>query len=348
MLWIRTGGSRARGSANMESRKSFAHAERMFLLFSRILRGKKALTFIHSSQPLIMLLLLIIAMFTSCEFNGGRRRIADNFLEALKTKKLTAANAIQVYKKYNVSILALSKDIYFPIALLDYQFLSEEAIPRGLVTHSLNEMLETMVKPSPLRATSADWIQSDKEGLVFVIKGMVPSYEVKARSSILIRATALDENGRLIKTKTVYAGNTFTEEQIKEMSIKEIDRGLSNEFKTRSTQSGKPIPFMIVFGQLARNIGDFKVEFVPDEEKIKVVKRLFNSLKKELKAKQPRDLKIDDENKIITYYDDTPGSFKLHYRLLVTNRVGMTLTKDGYVKIRKGLDNKNEIVEFKW
>jgi hypothetical protein len=72
-------------------------------------------------------------------------------------------------------------------------------------------------------------------------------------------------------------------------------------------------------------------------------------LKEELKRKKPKDLKIDEANKTMSYYDDSPDSYKLHYLVTVTNALGMSLKKNAYVRIGKNIISKdNEIVEFKY
>ena len=64
----------------------------------------------------------------------------------------------------------------------------------------------------------------------------------------------------------VYAGNYFSEEQLKEMSLEEISKELKNRYgKGRvndNIEPGKAVPFMIVFENLPDSMSEFTVEAV--------------------------------------------------------------------------------------
>lgn len=196
--------------------------------------------FFRQYHVVLILLSILFIFSTSC---GSKRRqsIAEEFLEALQKHELTAQNAISQYEKYGISLLSLHQidssgmlsegDIYFPIVLIDYKYLSEESIPRGIVTHSVKNL------------------------------------------------------------------------------TKLFERGYGNAKES------------------------------PEEEATKV----FNKIKEELEQKKAKDLKIDEVNKTISYYDESPESYKLYYLITVTNRLGTTLKKNAFVRIKD-----NQIVEFKY
>jgi len=116
------------------------------------------------------------------------------------------------------------------------------------------------------KAVTGSFIESNNVGQLFVIKGMVTNKYPKDRSFILTKGSLLDDNGRVVKKKMAYAGNTFIENEIKEMSLEEIDKGLKNRLgKGRMNFNIKPdgtIPFMIVFSDLPDNLSEFTVEAV--------------------------------------------------------------------------------------
>ena len=58
-------------------------------------------------------------------------------------------------------------------------------------------------------------------------------------------------------------------------------------------------------------------------------------------------MKIDEKNRVITYYDDEIVLYRLHYRLTMTSRQGKTIKRNGYVTLNPGWEYY-EIVEFKW
>ena len=104
------------------------------------------------------------------------------------------------------------------------------------------------------RSLSGQFIESTEAGSLFVIKGSVVNEYPKSRSFILIKGSILDNKGKPVNTKRAYAGNTFVEDQIKNMSIEEIDKELKNKFGNgRSNfdiKPGEAVPFMIIFENL--------------------------------------------------------------------------------------------------
>ncbi len=116
------------------------------------------------------------------------------------------------------------------------------------------------------KAVTGSFLESQKAGQLFVIKGMVTNNYPKPRSFILLKGTILDDKGKVVKIKMAYAGNTFAEKQIKETPIEGLNQGL----KTRAgrnrmnlnLQPGATIPFMIIIDKLPENVSEFTVEAV--------------------------------------------------------------------------------------
>lgn len=100
----------------------------------------------------------------------------------------------------------------------------------------------------------------------FVITGEVINNYPSNRSFILLMGSILDNKGQVLKRMSVYAGNTFTEKQIKELSIEEINKGFKNRFGRERTnfdiKPGGAVPFMIIFEDLNENMREFTVEGV--------------------------------------------------------------------------------------
>jgi predicted Zn finger-like uncharacterized protein len=110
------------------------------------------------------------------------------------------------------------------------------------------------------------FVQSDKEGQLFVIQGVVTNHYPKGRSFILVKGSLLDDKGQVVKTKLAYAGNVFAEEQLKTMSIEEINKELKNragrENANARVKAEGQIPFSIVIESLPENLSEFTVEAV--------------------------------------------------------------------------------------
>ena len=144
----------------------------------------------------------------------------------------------------------------------------------GLIPDSLSflkpsekqEVTDAGVRNLSFKTVNGSFIQSEKLGQLFVIKGKIANNYSKSRSFILIKGTILDDKGKATKRRMAYAGNTFTENQIKKMSLEEIKKGLKNRFgKKRINLNIKPgaiIPFMVIFEKLPDNMSEFTVEAV--------------------------------------------------------------------------------------
>jgi hypothetical protein len=132
------------------------------------------------------------------------------------------------------------------LTYLPYQF---DAIDLIFSPHSISELLnrKAFVRLSPdgdaetnprvdrsarrgstVTGVNGFYIQSSTEGRLFVIKGMVTNKFSGPRSPIPITGTLKDDHGRVLQEKTVYAGITLTEDQIKDKSLLEMDRALVN------------------------------------------------------------------------------------------------------------------------
>ena len=135
-----------------------------------------------------------------------------------------------------------------------------------LQSSNKQEAMDPGVARLSFKAVTGSFIQSQKAGQLFVIKGMVTNNYPKPRSFILLKGTILDDKGKVVKIKMAYAGNTFPEKQIKTTSIEGLNQGL----KTRTgrnrmnlnLQPSATIPFMIIIDQLPENVSEFTVEAV--------------------------------------------------------------------------------------
>jgi predicted Zn finger-like uncharacterized protein len=316
-----------------------------------------------------LLVLGVVGYFLLQSFGmNNRRRVTNLFLEAIKNKELTDDNAWDPREEYVVNLSALIKrnenglpkrDIFFPINLIGYKFQREEVIPKGFVRLSPDgegEALSPVVKPrrkaSTVKGVNGFYIQSNSEGRLFVIKGMVTNNFSGLRSPIPITGTLKDDHGRVLQEKTVYAGITLTEDQIKDKSLNEMNRALVNKAHLGDVGPGQTVPFTVVFGNPPGDMSSYTAEEAgptaqPDKGKKRPKDKTFEALKKQVRAENPKQLKIDEENRVITFYDDTPLLYKLYYLLKMTDREGKVLKKNGWVSVKEK-DGYIEIDEFKW
>ena len=126
------------------------------------------------------------------------------------------------------------------------------------------EIIDIGVRRLSFHAVAGSFVDSEKAGKLFVVRGMVKNDYPKSRSFILIKVKILDDKGQVIRVKLAYAGNSFKNEEIKVMSMEEIDKAMKNRYgmgrKNFNVPPGTTIPFMAVFEDLPKNLGEFTVE----------------------------------------------------------------------------------------
>ena len=149
-------------------------------------------------------------------------------------------------------------------------YFAPEQIPASLTSYlglgPKPEVKDPGVRRLSFKNVSGKFYQSSKAGNLFCIQGMVFNNYPGSRSFIRIKGSLLDEKGSVVKQKLAFAGNTFSENELKEMSLEQINQGLTNRTgKGNVNVSVKPqasVPFMIVFEELPENLSEFTVEAV--------------------------------------------------------------------------------------
>jgi hypothetical protein len=147
-------------------------------------------------------------------------------------------------------------------------FFAPELIPDSFsfLKPASKKMTDPGVRRLSFDGVTGIFLNAKKAGRLFVIKGKVINNYPKSRSFILVKGTILDDKGQTVKTKMAYAGNIFSDKQIEEMTLEEIDNGLKNRAGKGNMNvnlgSGSSIPFIIVLGNLSQNLSEFTVEAV--------------------------------------------------------------------------------------
>ena len=137
----------------------------------------------------------------------------------------------------------------------------------------------TKVTPPPppvtaqeLRDLPVDWAQAHYQGLVnakgggqlLVIQGEVLNKGKTARGPIRLKTTLTDAQHRPVKDKVVYAGSTFTDNELKTMSPDEIKGWLAKpggRSQERVVKPGGKIPFTVVFFGVPNNLAETQSGF---------------------------------------------------------------------------------------
>lgn len=102
-----------------------------------------------------------------------------------------------------------------------------------------------------VRNVKAYYIEGAEAGELLVITGDAVNSFKTARATLQVRAAVLSANNQNLATKTAYAGNMLTSEQLAEMPADKIEAAMNNQFGDSLTNlevlPGKSIPFVIVF-----------------------------------------------------------------------------------------------------
>jgi predicted Zn finger-like uncharacterized protein len=107
---------------------------------------------------------------------------------------------------------------------------------------------------------------NDKVGRIFVIQGLVESQHKDIRTEVLVRGRLQDTKGKVARQAVIYAGPTFTPEELRTLGLQEIRARLGSPKGPDGVNyviapSGT-IPFMIVFANLPGNLSEFTAEVV--------------------------------------------------------------------------------------
>ena len=160
--------------------------------------------------------------------------------------------------------------IYKPDLLFEYFPSLTKSLPKEQSFDMGNKRLSINRDPADLKGSFVD---SGKAGKLFVVKGSITNNYPDKRSFIRVRSNILDSKGKVVKSKIAYAGNTVSDKELSSLSMVEIDNRLKNKFGKDNVNTNilpnASIPFMIIFGDLPKDISEFTVESIssfPAEE----------------------------------------------------------------------------------
>ena len=110
----------------------------------------------------------------------------------------------------------------------------------------------------------AYFIPTAAAGELLVITGDVLNGYTKPRAALQVKGMIFGANNQAVATKTAYAGNQLTREQLTEMPAEKIEAAMNNQFGDSLTnlevQPGKTIPFTIIIINPPKDGNEFGVE----------------------------------------------------------------------------------------
>jgi hypothetical protein len=110
------------------------------------------------------------------------------------------------------------------------------------------------------------FVDNNKTGRIFVIKGKIRNDYSEARNFIRVRGALYLKDGKEAQSRIVYCGNALSDTDLKMLDVPTINKRLGNRFGDSKSNfkipSGKILPFTVVFSNLPRDLGEFSVEVV--------------------------------------------------------------------------------------
>ena len=114
------------------------------------------------------------------------------------------------------------------------------------------------------RTINARFVNDSQGNQRFVIHGKIKNDYDHPRSFIKVTGKIFQKDGKLAKTETVYCGNVLSDSELTGMKIVAVNKRLLNRFGDKQSnlkvETGKTIPFMIVFDKLPQNLDEYTVE----------------------------------------------------------------------------------------
>jgi len=173
---------------------------------------------------------------------------------------LLALAVIPVSNSLGIKIPYLS-DIHIP-------YLSDLNFKIPYLSDLINPQAQDIagnLKVTPLgRTISGTFVNNEKSGQLFVIKGKIKNEYDHPRSFIKVTGKLYQKGQNPIKTSTVYCGNVLSDSELAKLDMGAIQKRLQNSFGTKRSnlkvKTGVEVPFMIVFDKLPTNLEEYTVE----------------------------------------------------------------------------------------
>ncbi|MBW2488063.1 MAG: DUF3426 domain-containing protein, partial [Deltaproteobacteria bacterium] len=149
---------------------------------------------------------------------------------------------------------------------LDIPYISDVKIPflSGLMGPKVEDKAGNLKIMPMSRTISYKFIDNDSAGRILVITGQVRNEYDHPRSNIKVTGKIYQKGKNLANTATVYAGNMLSDADLQRMDMTAINQRLQNRFGDNRSNikvnTGKTIPFFIVFNQLPVNLDEYTVE----------------------------------------------------------------------------------------
>jgi predicted Zn finger-like uncharacterized protein len=115
-----------------------------------------------------------------------------------------------------------------------------------------------------VRAVKASYVNNAILGPLLVISGEAVNEYPKPRAALQVKGMIFDAKGQTLVSKSAFAGNLLTDEQLATLPLDKIEAAMANQFgdslANLEVASGKKVSFMIVIATPPKEGKDFGVE----------------------------------------------------------------------------------------
>ncbi|MDY6953664.1 MAG: DUF3426 domain-containing protein, partial [Thermodesulfobacteriota bacterium] len=113
---------------------------------------------------------------------------------------------------------------------------------------------------------TSEFVNNRSIGRLFVIKGQVRNDYPEARNFIRVKGIIYLKDGKVVQNGMAYCGNLLSDAELQTKDRLSIKKRLNNRFGDNKSNlkvpPGKTLPFMIVFFDIPKDLGEFSVEVV--------------------------------------------------------------------------------------
>jgi predicted Zn finger-like uncharacterized protein len=139
----------------------------------------------------------------------------------------------------------------------------------GLRAQAPKQPVDLGVRQLSFKGVTGAFVDGSNGRQLFVIRGLVSNDYAAPRRFILVRGTILNDKGEMVRKQEAYAGNTFTDQELRTVSPTDLSMAMKNRSGKDNANVNIPPngtePFMIVFQDLPENLSEFTVEAVSSD-----------------------------------------------------------------------------------
>lgn len=115
-----------------------------------------------------------------------------------------------------------------------------------------------------IRNILASYIVNSSAGELFVVRGEAINNFKKPRASVQVKVSILGPGGTVLVSKSVFCGNSLSNEQLVALPLAKIEEAMNNQFgdslANMGVKPGNAIPFVVAIGAIPKGATDYSVQ----------------------------------------------------------------------------------------